>query len=324
MARRASGAQRRRVERRPGGDGAMPDMTSGGLTGTNGALAGRWQGHPARLGYVLGAALVGGAMLVNVSSRLHERPGLSAWYPLTWEATSLAAVVAMMWLVDAAVRRAMTLPRLGPAAMGMHLAAATAFSAGHCVLMWSLRRVVYTLAGEPYGWSVSPGQVLYEYRKDLLTYCVLAVLFWVSRQLAARAPAERAPGRAEERAAELPELAASPWPGGPATFDIRDGARLLRVPVSDIVAAGSAGNYVAIRLGDGREKLMRGTLAQTGAALAEHGFVRVHRGWVVNPASVREMQPTSAGDYRLVLCSGAEIPMSRRYSGALPVLRGMR
>ena len=38
----------------------------------------------------------------------------------------------------------------------------------------------------------------------------------------------------------------------PATFDIRDGASLLRIPTSEILAARAAGNYVEFLIADAR------------------------------------------------------------------------
>ena len=113
----------------------------------------------------------------------------------------------------------------------------------------------------------------YEYRKDLLAFVVIGGVFWL---LARRpvAPATRPPPPPSRRLA-------------PATFDIRDGASILRVAMGEILAARAAGNYVEFALDDGRRPLMRASLARIESALSPHGFVRTHRSWLVNPGRVR-------------------------------------
>jgi DNA-binding LytR/AlgR family response regulator len=184
----------------------------------------------------------------------------------------------------------------------LHVAAACAFSAQHCLGMWTLRRIAYTIAGASYGWSVPPGQVLYEFRKDLVSYVIIALIRQGLRH--ARPPV------------------AATVPVAPTMFDIRDGARLHRVPAADILAIASAGNYVEILLADGRKIMMRATLSGLLAEPALAAFLRVHRSWIVNPAAVRAITPEGSNDFSLTLASGVAIPLSRRYPEALAQLRG--
>lgn len=87
------------------------------------------------------------------------------------------------------------------------------------------------------------------------------------------------------------------------------------------IAAEAAGNYVSIHLDNGCTKLMRATLSGLLAALFQHGFARVHRGWLVHPDRVQAVEPTGTGDYRLMMPNGLLVPMSRRYPAALAMLR---
>ena len=107
----------------------------------------------------------------------------------------------------------------------------------------------------------------------------------------------------------------------PVSFDIRDGARIIRVPLADILAVSSAGNYVEFRLADGRRPLMRATLAAVEAELSRFGFVRVHRSWLVNTERVTGLRPDGSGDWTVEL-GAVEAPLSRRYPAALEQLRG--
>ena len=72
---------------------------------------------------------------------------------------------------------------------------------------------------------------------------------------------------------------------------------------------------------DGRQPLMRTTLARVENDLAGGGFVRTHRSWLVNSRHVAEIAAAGSGDHDLRLSNGAEVPLSRRYPQALALLR---
>ena len=251
--------------------------------------------------YAVTAGLLALAGAVNIATRWHDgRPGMPLWRPTLSETSSIASALAFAWLAFAARDRTRG---LGLArAAGLQAGAACAFSALHCLGMWTLRRIVLTAAGVPYGWSIGPGQLFYEFRKDVVTYAVISLIYQGVRQPAA------------------PDMPQPPAPAA-ATYTIRDGAKLWRVETREILAVLSAGNYVEFLLADGRRIMMRATLSGVGAELGEAGFVRVHRSWIVNAERVRALAPDSSGDYTLTLEGGASVPLSRRFPQALMRLR---
>jgi DNA-binding LytR/AlgR family response regulator len=295
------------ADRRPRGDGAPARGTSGAASGTSGfALTlGAW---------ALAAALMALVTFVNVMTLLDDAHArgvhIPVALPLTLETTSAVAALASLVIVVIALRIAP--PGRGPwwRTIAVHAVGTLAFSVAHVTLMTLLRIVVFALAGHRYNFSLS--ELPYEYRKDLLSYLVIGGIFW----LAAR-ERERAAARQSERTA-----APAAEGGAPATFDIRDGASILRVPVGEILAAQAAGNYVEFALEDGRRPLMRVSMGQAQAALAPHGFLRTHRSWLVNGARVRALTAAGSGDFRLDLGCGLTAPLSRRYPDALSRLRG--
>jgi hypothetical protein len=276
---------------------------SAGTTGTARVTSGWPWDEPNRASTLTIIGLLALACAVNVTTRLHDTAGrLAPWRPVVWEVSSSIAVFAALWIVFGAVDRAARLGLSWRRALPLHAAAACAFSAQHCLGMWTLRRIAYTIASASYGWSVPFGQVLYEFRKDVVTYVIIAVI------------------RQGLRHARRPAPQAAP---APATFDIKDGARLHRVPAADILAIASAGNYVEILLADGRKIMMRATLSGLLAEPALAAFLRVHRSWLVNPGAVRGITPEGSNDFSLTLAGGAAIPLSRRYPEALAQLRGV-
>ena len=185
----------------------------------------------------------------------------------------------------------------------MQGAGTVAYSLLHVSGFVVLRKLVYAALGQAY--QSSP-DLFYEYRKDVLSYLIALAVFALAARLAAGQTAPAAPADG-------------------ATFDIHEGARMIRARVGDIVTASAAGNYVEFQLTDGRRPLMRTTLAKVEAELAVHGLLRTHRSWLVNPARVRVLEADGgSGDFRLELDGGACAPLSRRFPEALERLRRPR
>ncbi len=246
------------------------------------------------------AVLVGAFNTVNVITVLHNLPGIDPVEPVVWEGTSWVTFVASAPIAWLALRLApLTVrPRWH---LIVHAPAVLLFSLAHVVGFMLLRKGVYVLVGAHYAPSLL-GNFSYEFFKDLLGYvlCVLA-FSGIARQIA------------QTQAA--PRSAADPM------FDIRDGARLIRVQLADMLAVASAGNYVEFVLADGRRPLMRSPLSAIEAELGPRGFVRTHRSWLVNAARVTALTPEGSGDYRVEL-GDLTVPLSRRFRGALARLRG--
>ena len=289
-----------------GGDGGGVGGTSGGQGVTSGVPL--WA-------FGVSALITAAFVTVDVFTRLHDTPALRAPGArvelVAWEVTSGAMVILLLPLVARAI--ALGQPgRIGWArSLAVHAAGALLFFALHVGGFILLRKLFYAVQGSRYVFG-GAAEWLYELRKDLLTYALLTSSLIGARGMGrpGAAPTATTPTR------EAP-AAARPEP----TFDIRDGSRLVRTPVREMLAVVSAGNYVEVKLADGRSPLMRATLAAMEIELAPHGFLRTHRSWLVNPQRVRMIAPSGSGDHRLELEGGLEAPLSRRYAEALEALR---
>lgn len=281
-----------------------------GTFGAGGGTAGAWAvmdgvaWRAALKAYAAFALLVAVIDTENVFSALRDRAAMGhpIWWvePAIWEASSGIA-----FLIFAPV--AYVAARLAPPRSGgwlkfalVHPPASVIFSSLHILGMGLIRIGVYELGGVHYRGRLF--DFVYEYRKDIPAYIIFVGLVWLLRDL-------------EQRKAR-------PAPKTGPTFDIKDGGRVIRAPVDEILAVSSAGNYVEVVLADGRRPLMRFTLTAAEAALGPHGFVRTHRSWLVNAGRVRELIAVGSGDFTLRLDGGAEAPLSRRFPEALQWLRG--
>ena len=255
------------------------------------------------LGWTVILGITAAFMVVNSLTVLTDSPSLRLWAPWVWEGTSALSLGLLIWLPWlAGVFAPTALLNDGWRARGrflaLHLGAASLYSLLHVGLMVAMRHGVYAALGETYDYGPPVERFIYEFRKDLLSYTLFVGVFWSVRSL--------------REARETPVR--------PVSFDIRDGARLIRAPLGDILAVASAGNYVEFILADGRRPLMRATLAAVEVELERCGFVRTHRSWLVNAARMSGLRPEGSGDWTVEL-GVLEAPLSRRYSEALERLR---
>jgi len=287
--------------------------TSGDTAVTNGeapALQRVARGLPAWVLYLLIAAGTAATCAVNAFSTLHDlaRYGRAVpfWQPFLWEASSGVVIIALAPLVRRLVLASLAKP-FGPAALiALHAVAVLAFSGLHVAGMVLLRKLGYWIAGAgDYSFGLSPGNLLYELRKDVLVYLLLAGLFWLAGLWARRPTAHRiAPG-------------AAPVASG---FWLRDGTINLRLEPAEIVAVVSAGNYVEYCLDGGKRHLIRATLQAEEERLRRLGFARIHRTRLVNAARIRRIAGRPSGDFDVEMDTGESFTGSRRYRDGLAAL----
>jgi two-component system LytT family response regulator len=91
---------------------------------------------------------------------------------------------------------------------------------------------------------------------------------------------------------------------------LEDGSGTLVLPASAISWIEASGPYVVIHA-EGREHLVRASLASMEERLADRGFIRVHRSAVVGLSHVRRVRPLSHGDAVIVLDDGTKVKLSR-------------
>jgi len=92
------------------------------------------------------------------------------------------------------------------------------------------------------------------------------------------------------------------------------GTRLLQR--SSVLYLQAHGDYVRVASTEGRF-LLRARLSELEERWAAHGFVRVHRGFVVNLRRAVEVRPRLNGTAVLVMADGTEGPIARRQVGDL-------
>ncbi len=269
---------------------------SGDALGTSGTLR-----RTFLYAFAAAATMAAAVNTLNVITMGHEQPEIGLAGPLVWEGSSWISLILFFWIPWIGYRLAPPFVRPRWKLLA-HVPAALAFALCHVTGFVLLRKLVYRLAGGYYDFGAFLPHFLYELRKDALGYALFIAGFALIEHLL--------------RQQQLIET-----PGQTFTFDIRDGAKLTRVSLSDILAVASAGNYVEFVLRDGRRLLMRSPLSTLESELGPRGFLRTHRSWLVNASRMTALRPEGSGDYTVEL-EGISAPLSRRFPDALAKLRG--
>lgn len=270
-------------------------MAGGGYNGISGWARGQ------RGAWLLIVAVGFVIAFVNATSELLESErdggGMDPRAPFLWEYSSYLMILALAPLIGAAVRRLPPRGERWPLMLAAHAGLTIPFSLIHVAGMVAIRKAGYQLAGGFYDFShgVLVRELLYEWRKDVLIYALLASVYWVFQNRAEQARDQRP---RDER------------------IEIRDGGTAVFLAPADISYVEAAGNYVEFHSAT-RTHLVRGTLASWEARLTARGFVRVHRSRLVNRLKIASLKPTPAGDVEITLAGGPVVLGSRRYRAAL-------
>lgn len=295
-------------------------MTNGEHSGASGKAA-------FRLGPWASIALLTiPVVLVNATSDLIEmqRSGLPVHTvePFIWELSSAGVLVLLAPLAGWAAKR---WPLIGPGlplALLIHAALSVPFSLAHVGAMVPIREAVYALLGWQYQFFNGGLWVtlLYEWRKDLITYGIFVGVYsgyawWAARET--------------RRSAEPPPA--------PERMEVKAGGRTLYLLPGEILWLEAAGNYVTLHTAGGSH-MLRATLADWEHRLTASGqsrthpdtsgqivtetdtkpdFVRIHRSRIVNRQHIREIRTTGSGDFELTLSNGDVLTGSRRFRSGL-------
>lgn len=265
-----------------------------------------------RFGYGLLVAITLSNLIVNslsqsdeLARRGAEVPALAPWI---WEASSTIAWLGLIPLIYLVQKRFPLDRENWPVWLPVHILATLAVSASHIAIMVTLRKLASpVLVGESYTFVGSNdllSTLIYEYRKDALSYALIVFTFAMSRAFEARELELRA---AREEARSNHRLT------------LKCGGKLIWLDIADVIWVQAASNYVEVHT-QSKDYLARATLKAVERQLndANSPLVRVHRSYLVNTRQVRELVPTGEGDARLVMLDGSEVPASRTYRESWP------
>lgn len=254
-------------------------------------------------GFFLFASFVVEAM--SDSHEIREAGGAYPNAPWLWQATSHAVIFALTPFITFMLSRFPISADAWRRSVPAHLAAIVLFSVVHILAMVALRKLLSPVVfGAPYDFGLAdPAAWLYEFRKDVLTYALIAAIFHMSRL-------------AEQRTLETEAIRDEASQRQRLT--LKSGGRTILLDSKSVIRAQAASNYVEVSTA-AKTHLARMTLSELERLLDAAGgrHARIHRSHIVNLDHVRQIEPTGEGDVTVTLDTGDVIPGSRRYRGRL-------
>ena len=100
---------------------------------------------------------------------------------------------------------------------------------------------------------------------------------------------------------------------------VKSGGRIFFLDAAEIDFIEAADNYVDLHVGK-RSHLIRQTLTHLEGRLDPDRFVRIRHSTIVNLRRIKELRPSSGGEYEIVLLSGEVLESSRRYRKKLSTI----
>ncbi|MGP9799571.1 LytR/AlgR family response regulator transcription factor [Rheinheimera sp. NSM] len=284
---------------------------------TNGkakSLFARFDRHPQLFSYLLLAAYFFVNAAINASSvwMEHNRSSnntLQLWEPIVWEYSSAVSTLLLCplffrWfsrhpLQLTGIRRQLLL----------HLFGSLVFSVCHVAIMVGLRELIYYWHGWNYNFGPLLREFFYEYRKDAWGYLFFLLGYQLAQFVYSRIKGEAHQlDNAEDSAATLSLKA-------PEHFLVKKLDKEFLIRVDDIEWLEASGNYVNLH-SKGRIYPLRATLSNTLTQLSSKGFSRIHRSLAVNHNAIDSISYDSSGDGDILLKSGQQLALSRRYKEA--------
>ncbi|WDI30758.1 LytTR family DNA-binding domain-containing protein [Hyphococcus flavus] len=249
-------------------------------------------------------------LVVGILSRMTEQSrsaaDLEVGRYVLYECSSILIILALYPLLRLAVTYAAPGQHDWRRIIAVHAGFCVLFSIIHIAGMVAIRKAVFPFAfGEPYIFTDNLfREFVYEFRKDAVTYSLIAFFITFGRQL-------------EQQRREL--TAAREDAKTSQRLTLKCGGRSVFVDASKVVWVKSASNYVEVRAG-AETHLARATLGAIENQLTDAGAdaIRVHRSWIVNKNHIKKIAPTGEGDLRIEMSDETIVPGSRRYRDRLP------
>ena len=155
-------------QNRPARDEVRPRGISGELRGISGP---DWALYGAVAAVALGIGVVN-ALSAAQEGSWHGR-GYDLRTPLFWEMSSIFVIILVAPILFVTVRRMRRMSRW-PLRIALAVAAIVIFSALHIAGMVGVRKFVMFLFGASYDFHFSLATLIYEFRKDVITCCLIS------------------------------------------------------------------------------------------------------------------------------------------------------
>ncbi len=238
-----------------------------------------------------------------------ERDGLTVqlFEPFLWEYSSAIFTLLLIPAILLIERRFPFSEKTWKSSLAIHVFATVPYSLLHVTGMVWVRKAVYCIMGSKYDFGNVPVELLYEWRKDALTYFFIIAVVYGYRLFRAK---KSGTAFFSEDNGKLSQ------PQTTGSFSVKQADKIFFISFAEIDWIESAGNYVLLHCGE-KSYMLRSTMKSVEEKLANAQFVRVHRTSIVNTKKIKAIQTTRRGGGFVNLSSGHSVQLSRHYRNNL-------
>ncbi|WP_205312088.1 LytTR family DNA-binding domain-containing protein [Rheinheimera maricola] len=274
----------------------------------------RFDQRPTLYSYLLLALYFFINAAINASSvwMEHSRDsgsGLQLWEPIVWEYSSAISTLLLFpllfWWFNRYPLQLSSIRRQ----LLAHLLGSLLFSVLHVSLMVAMRELVYHWQGGNYNFGPVMREFFYEYRKDAWGYLSFLLGYQLVLFVYSRIKGEA------HQLDNAEDSGTMPLGKAPEHFLVKKLDKEFLIRTDDIEWLEASGNYVNLH-SKGRIYPLRATLSNTLTQLSSKGFSRIHRSLAVNHHVIDSISYDSSGDGDILLKSGQQLALSRRYKDA--------
>lgn len=259
-------------------------------------------------------AFVGATTVIMDEARHNTEASFQIWEPFVWEFSSALSILILLPVIFWLTRSRHSDWTKPAKTVAIYFLVSIIFSVLHISLMVIMRHLVYWFQSMNYQFGNLRYELLYEYRKDLITFISLIFVICCYRFIL-----ERLRGAASIVA----NGEGAPQPSNTEHILVKKLDKEFIVKISDIEWLESSGNYVNLYV-DGRIYPTRNTLSMLIADISDKGFCRIHRSYGVNLNAVDSISSMPSGSGEVTLKSGKILSLSRRYHQTLKLSLGKR
>ncbi len=232
-----------------------------------------------------------------------QRRGIdvATWEPYSWAFSSAFMLLVLIFYVIKANEWHPLKYSVFKKHLCWHLVYSVIFSVLHVVGMVMIRKVLYSLQESTYEFGHWSTEMLYEYRKDILTYFFILTAIYVYHMLIRQLQGD----------ASLVEE--NPQSSGKSSNKVlvkKKGKEFI-IDLNQVSRIESGGNYVYIHSNQ-QVYPMRSTMNKMIEKLNNDVFVRVHRSYIVNTDHIKEIVATTPQEYQIMMTDGVMVPLSRK------------
>lgn len=250
--------------------------------------------------YVIAFCYITIEATVRATSLIMEYDGrgtpLDAWKPFVWEYSSTWVAFLLVPFIMMYDERYPISSKSWLSHLLMHIPISMVFSAVHITGMVAIRKLVFMSVNEVYIFTDLNYTILYEYRKDAMSYITILVVIYAYREILRLRHGEAQIEQSEEERIMVSKAG---------TFKF--------IEPGDIEWVEAAGNYIELHVGD-ETYMLRATMKEIEERLGDADFARIHRSTIIRRDLLDSIRPATSGDKIIYLKDGTELRLSRRYS----------